>query len=128
MTSEPLTLFDVDEDEVCAHSPDPAKKRQRRSLRSGSPASTPSTSSRSPSGSPSHGASTPATGAVAKLLLTPTEAALALGIGRSKLYELMRCGRIESVLIDSSRRIPSTAVEHYVDELRRTTAPMGSTY
>jgi hypothetical protein len=32
-----------------------------------------------------------------KLLLTPTEAATALGIGRSKVYELMQTGQLQSV-------------------------------
>jgi hypothetical protein len=33
------------------------------------------------------------------ILLTPTEAAIALGIGRSKLYELMQASVLESVHI-----------------------------
>ena len=44
-----------------------------------------------------------------KLLLTPEEAAAALGICRSKLYELLQAGVIESVHIGASRRIPVTA-------------------
>ena len=44
-----------------------------------------------------------------KLLLTPEEAAAALGICRSKLYELLRAGVIESVHIGASRRIPLTS-------------------
>ena len=53
-----------------------------------------------------------------RLLLTPTEAAEALGIGRSKLYELMRAGLIESVLIGTARRVPADALEEYVRRLR----------
>lgn len=53
-----------------------------------------------------------------RLLLTPTEAAEALGIGRSKLYELMRAGAVESVLIGTARRIPADALEVYVLALR----------
>ena len=53
-----------------------------------------------------------------KLLLTPTEAARALGIGRSKLYELMRAGLVESVRIGTSRRVPAAALEQLVRELR----------
>jgi excisionase family DNA binding protein len=45
-----------------------------------------------------------------KLLLTPIEAARALGIGRSKLYQLIQSGRLESVLIGRSRRIPAHAL------------------
>jgi excisionase family DNA binding protein len=54
-----------------------------------------------------------------RLLLTPTEAAQALGIGRSKLYELLRGGLLESVLIGSARRIPSDALDAYVQGLRQ---------
>jgi excisionase family DNA binding protein len=53
-----------------------------------------------------------------RLLLTPTEAAAALGIGRSKLYELMRAGVVESVLIGTARRVPADALEAYVRRLR----------
>ena len=53
-----------------------------------------------------------------RLLLTPTEAAHALGIGRSKLYELLRAGVLESVLIGTARRIPADALEAYVRTLR----------
>jgi excisionase family DNA binding protein len=52
-----------------------------------------------------------------RLLLTPREAATALGIGRSKLYELLRIGAIASVRIGSSRRIPASALEAYVKRL-----------
>jgi excisionase family DNA binding protein len=63
----------------------------------------------------------PPPSSVTKLLLTPTEAALALGIGRSKLYELIRAGVVESVLIGSSRRIPTAAVARYVEVLTNST-------
>jgi excisionase family DNA binding protein len=53
-----------------------------------------------------------------RLLLTPTEAAEALGIGRSKLYELIGTGVIESVLIGAARRIPIEALTAYVAALR----------
>ena len=43
-----------------------------------------------------------------KLLLTPVEAAQALGIGRSKLYELMSAGVVPSVRIGGCRRIASS--------------------
>ncbi len=52
------------------------------------------------------------------MLLTPTEAAIALGIGRSKLYELMQAGVLESVRIGSCRRIPADALSDLVDRLR----------
>jgi excisionase family DNA binding protein len=48
----------------------------------------------------------------------PTEAAQALGIGRSKLYELMQAGLVESVHIGACRRIPADALEELVARLR----------
>ena len=53
-----------------------------------------------------------------KLLLTPTEAADALGIGRSKVYELLRAGTLASVRIDSCRRIPLEDLKAMIDRLR----------
>ena len=53
-----------------------------------------------------------------RLLLTTTEAAQALGLGRSKLYELMRAGALDSVLIGGARRIPADALTDYVASLR----------
>jgi excisionase family DNA binding protein len=52
------------------------------------------------------------------VLLTPREAATALGIGRSKLYELLQTGVLESVHIGACRRIPTEAVLALVDRLR----------
>jgi excisionase family DNA binding protein len=52
------------------------------------------------------------------VLLTPTEAARALGIGRSKLYELLQTGVLESVHIGACRRIPTEAVLALVARLR----------
>ncbi len=52
-----------------------------------------------------------------KLLLTPEEAAERLSIGRTKLYELLAMGHIESVRIGSSRRIRTSALDRFVDQL-----------
>jgi excisionase family DNA binding protein len=57
---------------------------------------------------------------VERLLLTAEETAEILSIGRTKVYELMRLGLIESVKIHGCRRIPTEAVHNYVDRLRRT--------
>ena len=57
------------------------------------------------------------------ILLTPTEAARALGIGRSKLYELLQTGVLESVHIGACRRIPTEALSDLVARLR--TDPVG---
>jgi excisionase family DNA binding protein len=59
---------------------------------------------------------------VEKLLLTPIEAARALGIGRSKFYELLTTGAIESVRIGSSRRIPADALDAFVKGMRQQVA------
>ena len=60
---------------------------------------------------------TDATGAGSKLLLTVPEAAAALSISRSKLYELIAAGTIASVRIDGARRIPLIALEEFVSRL-----------
>jgi excisionase family DNA binding protein len=56
---------------------------------------------------------------VERLLLTAEETAEILSIGRTKVYELMRLELIESVKIHGCRRIPTEAVQNYVDRLRR---------
>ncbi len=55
-----------------------------------------------------------------KLLLTPTEAAHALGIGRSKLYQLLQTGQLGSVRIGSCRRVPAEALHSFLLTLRET--------
>jgi excisionase family DNA binding protein len=52
-----------------------------------------------------------------RLLLTVPEAAEALAIPRSKLYELLAAGLVRSVRIDGSRRVPIEALEAYVAAL-----------
>jgi excisionase family DNA binding protein len=52
------------------------------------------------------------------MLLKPTEAAAVLGIGRSKLYELLQDGVLESVRIGACRRIPTEVLTEFVRRLR----------
>ena len=52
-----------------------------------------------------------------KVLLTPVEAATVLGIGRSKMYQLLKSGDLDSVRIGSCRRIPLRAVHTFVAAL-----------
>jgi excisionase family DNA binding protein len=52
------------------------------------------------------------------LLYTIPEAARALRISRTKLYELLSADEIESVYIGRSRKIPADALRKYVDQLR----------
>lgn len=51
------------------------------------------------------------------ILLTPTQAAALLGIGRTKVYELITSGRLFSLRIDSSRRVPRASVDAFVAAL-----------
>ena len=55
-----------------------------------------------------------------RLLLTPEDAADLLSIGRSKLYELIGDGRLASVRIDGSRRVPMSALVEFVEGLQET--------
>lgn len=52
-----------------------------------------------------------------KLLLTPVEAAQALGIGRTKVYELIAAGRLRSVRLDGCRRITREELAVFVAHL-----------
>lgn len=54
-----------------------------------------------------------------KLLLTVPEAAEALGISRSKLYQLLSAGTIRSIRIDGSRRVPVEALTAYINQLMK---------
>ena len=51
------------------------------------------------------------------LLVRPEDAAIVLGIGRTKVYELMRSGALRSVKIGGLRRIPATALTDFVAKL-----------
>lgn len=52
-----------------------------------------------------------------KMLVTMSEAAAMLGIGRSKLYELVNTGAIESVRIGRVMRIPVSSLHAFVEHL-----------
>ncbi|MEK4242052.1 helix-turn-helix domain-containing protein [Janibacter indicus] len=49
-----------------------------------------------------------------KLLMTVAEAAEALNVGKSAVYDLIRMNRLPSVKIGRLRRIPVSAVREYV--------------
>ena len=57
-----------------------------------------------------------------QLLLTPEAAAKLLGIGRTKVFELIGSGSLASVKIGASRRIPTEALRLFVEDLRITAA------
>jgi excisionase family DNA binding protein len=52
-----------------------------------------------------------------KLLLTPEEAAEALSIGRTKIYQLLSSGFLPSVRIGACRRIPIGAISDLIADL-----------
>ena len=49
------------------------------------------------------------------VLLTVEDAAQALALGRSKVYELVESGALRSVKIGRSRRIPVQALGEFID-------------
>ena len=49
-----------------------------------------------------------------QLLLTPSQAAAALGIGRCEVYEPMKAGDLASVRIGACRRLPSEALAEFL--------------
>jgi excisionase family DNA binding protein len=53
-----------------------------------------------------------------RLLFTVEEAAGALGIGRTRMFELIQAGSVETVLIGRLRRIPIDALDVFVAGLR----------
>jgi excisionase family DNA binding protein len=58
-----------------------------------------------------------------ELLVTVEGGARRIHLGRSKMYELIASGEIESVRIGKARRIPIAALEAYVARLRREQSP-----
>ncbi|WP_246178521.1 helix-turn-helix domain-containing protein [Actinomadura decatromicini] len=51
------------------------------------------------------------------LLWRPEQAAVMLGIGRTKVYDLIRTGALRSVRLGGSRRIPASALTEFVAQL-----------
>ena len=54
-----------------------------------------------------------------RLLLKPEEAAELLGVGRSRVYDLMRAHLLLSVKIGRSRRVPAASLREFVETLAR---------
>jgi excisionase family DNA binding protein len=52
------------------------------------------------------------------LLLTVTEAAHRIGLGRTVTYDLIRRGELRSLKIGGSRRVATADIEEFVNRLR----------
>lgn len=58
-----------------------------------------------------------------RLLVTPEFAAQKLSVSRSVVYELLAGGRLESIRIGRSRRIPVRALEAFISATQREQQP-----
>lgn len=54
---------------------------------------------------------------VEPILLRVDEAARLLGIGRTRVYDLIRLDLLQSVKVFGARRIPRTAIDAYVESI-----------
>jgi excisionase family DNA binding protein len=61
------------------------------------------------------------------LLYKPEGAAAELGVGRTKVYELIAAGELESITIGRARRIPADSIRAYVERLRAAQSPVEAT-
>lgn len=52
-----------------------------------------------------------------KLLLKPEEVAAAIGVGRSKIYQLLADGSLPSVRVGKALRVPADALKEWVDAM-----------
>ncbi len=50
-------------------------------------------------------------------LLTVDQTARRLGLGRTRIFDLMRSGQLASVRVGKSRRVPTTAVAAFIEVL-----------
>ncbi len=52
-----------------------------------------------------------------ELLLSPVDAAKRLGIGRTRMFALIKAGEVRSVKIGGSRRVVVESLDEYVQRL-----------
>jgi excisionase family DNA binding protein len=57
-------------------------------------------------------------GGRSRLLFRPEEVASLLAISRSRVYELIASGALESVTLGHSRRVPAQSLDAFVQRLR----------
>lgn len=55
-------------------------------------------------------------------LLTVPEVMAVLKLGRCTVYDLIRSGRLESIKVGRSRRVPADAIDALIDQLREEAA------
>ncbi len=55
-------------------------------------------------------------------LLTIPEVMTVLALGRCKVYDLIRSGRLESIKVGRDRRVPVEAIDKFVNQLRKEAA------
>ena len=60
-----------------------------------------------------------------KLLLRPAEVGETLGVGRSKVYELLASGDLPSIRIGGSVRVPVEALRAWIDRQLDETREIG---
>lgn len=53
-----------------------------------------------------------------RILLSVEEAGYLLGVGRTRIYELMKSGALESVHVGRLRKIPAEALTDFVERCR----------
>jgi excisionase family DNA binding protein len=58
------------------------------------------------------------------VLLTVKQVADRLGVGRSKVYELLDSGQLGSLKIGTARRVPLGAVAEFIDRNLKSAGPM----
>ena len=63
--------------------------------------------------------------AMTKMLLPIPDAAMALGIGVTKCWELIAAGDLETVRIGRRRLVPVSALEKYVHDLEQAVRDAG---
>jgi excisionase family DNA binding protein len=58
-----------------------------------------------------------------KLLLRPDEAATSLGVGRSRIYQLLADGVIPAIRVGRSVRVPAHALRAWIADRQRVARP-----
>ena len=61
-----------------------------------------------------------------QLLYRPEEGAAMLRVSRSRLFQLLASGQLQTVQIGKSRRISRAALEEYIAHLEQTATPAAS--